>query len=142
MAGDLRYSDCDVCICYLFDVVRMNEREIEQRKLALQRTCGVCVVCGKPLIQGYAQYAHKIPNKEMFRKKYGSWVIDHTLNGEMVDSLECNATVDVGSSYGNHLEVIADILIYEYEKTWGLQGLGKLVDKLTKKYLKLGDTND
>lgn len=114
----------------------MNEREIEQRTSALSRSGGVCAVCGKPLMQG--QYAHKIGNREIYRKKYGSWIIDHTLNGEMVCSLGCNQTVDVGSSYGNHLEVIADIVIAEYQKLWGADGLGKLADKVLERYRMLG----
>lgn len=116
----------------------MNEREIEQRQKAYSRSCGVCAVCGKPLSQGQMQYAHKIPQKEMYIKKYGTWVIDHTLNGEMVCSLACNQSVDVGSSYGNHLEVIADILIAEYKKMWGIEGVKKLTDKLLEEYKKYG----
>ena len=112
----------------------MNEREIEQRQKALSRSCGTCAVCGKPLSQGQMQYAHAIPQKEMYIKKYGTWVIDHTLNGELVCSLPCNQSVDVGSSYGNHLEVIANILIYEYQQLWGIEGLGKLADKVLEKY--------
>lgn len=84
------------------------------------------------------QYAHRIGNREIYRKKYGSWVIDNTLNGEMVCCLGCNQTVDVGSSYGNHLEVIADILIAEYQKMWGAEGLNKLADKVLAKYKTMG----
>lgn len=116
----------------------MTEVQIEQRSEAVARSCGVCSVCGKPLQQGQIQYSHKIGNREIYRKKYGSWVIDHTLNGEMTDCLACNNSVDVGSSYGNHLEVIADILIYEFEKMWGAEGLGKLSDKLLERYKKYG----
>ena len=112
----------------------MNEREIEQRKKALSRACGICPICKKPMQAG--QYAHKIGNREIYRKKYGNWIIDHTLNGEYVCSLSCNNSVDVGSSYGNHLEVIADILIYEYKKMYGFAGLGKLADKITAEYKK------
>ena len=82
------------------------------------------------------QFAHKIPNKEMYRKKYGTFIIDHTVNGEYVCSLSCNNSVDVGSSYGNHLDVIADILIAEFVKMWGIEGIGKLSDKLLKEYEK------
>ena len=112
----------------------MTEKQIEQRQKAMARSNGICPICKKPLISGQMQYAHKIPQKEMFRNKYGSFIIDHTLNGEMVCSLPCNQSVDVGSSYGNHLEVIADILIYEYMQMWGVSGLGKLADKITEKY--------
>ena len=116
----------------------MTEKQIEQREKALARSCGVCFVCGKSLNEGQIQYAHKIPQKEMYIKKYGTWVIDHTLNGELVCSLACNQTVDVGSSYGNHLDVIADILIAEFVKMWGAEGLGKLTDKLLEKYKQMG----
>lgn len=114
----------------------MNEREIEQRENALLRSSGFCPICQSPLIK--KQYAHKIANKIMWRNKYGSWIIDHTLNGEVVDCLQCNQAVDVGSSYGNHLDVIADILIYEYCKMWGAEGLGKLTDKVLEKYKQMG----
>ena len=116
----------------------MNEREIEQREGAVNRSCGVCKVCGKPLTRGQIQYAHKIGNREINRRKYGSWVIDHTLNGEMVCSLGCNQSVDVGSSYGNHLDVIADIVIAEFQKMWGADGLGRLADKVLERYKSIG----
>ena len=116
----------------------MTDKQREQRERAYTRSCGVCAVCGKPLSEGQMQYAHKIPQKEMYIKKYGTWVIDHTLNGELVCSLACNQSVDVGSSYGNHLDVIADILIAEFVKMYGAEGLGKLSDKLLEKYKQMG----
>lgn len=91
----------------------MNKAEKEQREKALQRSCGVCYVCGKPLCYGHGQYAHRIGNTEVNRKKYGSFFIDSTYNGEMVCSLECNATVDVGKSKGAILDTLADILLKE-----------------------------
>jgi len=115
----------------------MTEKQINQREKALCRSNGLCPVCKKPLIQ--TQGAHKIANKDLWRKKYGSWVIDNPLNMEIVCSLSCNNSVDVGSSYGKHLEIIADILISEYERMWGAEGLNKLSDKLLiiyKKYTK------
>lgn len=117
----------------------MTERQQDQRKQAYSRSNGFCKVCGKPLLQ--MQYAHKIPQKEIYIKKYGTWIIDHTLNGELVCSLPCNQSVDVGSSYGNHLEVIADILIYEFQKLWGADGLGKLADKIMAEYKKYDSAN-
>lgn len=116
----------------------MDKKQIEQREEALERSCGICPICGKPIFSNAGQYAHKIPNKEMFRKKYGSFIIDHTLNGEYVCSLGCNHSVDVGSGYGEHLKVITDILIYEYIKMWGVAGLGKLTDVILLKYKELG----
>ena len=114
----------------------MTEQQRIQREKAYSRSCGICPVCNKPIVSG--QYAHKIGNREIYRKKYGSWIIDHTLNGEYVCSLSCNNSVDGGSSYGNHLDVIADILIAEFVKLYGAEGLGKLTDKLLEKYKQMG----
>lgn len=115
----------------------MTEKQKEQRIKAYERTDYICPVCGGSIYQyGTMQFAHKIPNKEMYRKKYGTFIIDHTVNGEYVCSLSCNNSVDVGSSYGNHLDVIADILIAEFVKMWGIEGIGKLSDKLLKEYEK------
>ena len=115
----------------------MTKEQEEQREQAMYRSSGVCAVCGKPLINGF-QYAHKIPNKDIYRRKYGSMIIDHTLNGEMVCSLGCNQSVDCGSSYGNHLEIIAQIVVAEYLKLWGSEGLGRLSDLLIAEYEKIG----
>lgn len=114
----------------------MNKAEIEQRQEALKKSNGFCPICHKPLTT--MQGAHRIANKEMWRKKYGSWVIDSPENIVIVDCLSCNNSCDVGSSYGNHLEVIADVLIAEFVKMWGIEGLGKLTDKLLEKYKQMG----
>lgn len=87
-----------------------------QRFLAYERSYGVCAVCQKPLAEGQMQYAHKIGNTQVNRKKYGSFFIDSTFNGEMVCSLECNAKVDVGKSKGKILDTLCDILINEIKK--------------------------
>ena len=84
-----------------------------QREQALERSCGVCFICGKPLKDGQMQYAHRIGNTEVNRKKYGSFFIDSTYNGELVCSLGCNASVDVGKSKGKILGTLADILLKE-----------------------------
>lgn len=91
----------------------MTDKQIEQREQALSRSCGRCFVCGKPLSMGQGQYAHRISNTEVNRKKYGSFFIDSTYNGEYVCSLGCNSTVDVGKSKGAILDTLADILIKE-----------------------------
>lgn len=114
----------------------MKTVEIIQREEALKNGNGICPICGKPLLT--MQGAHRIGNREIYRKKYGSWVIDHPANLIIVDNLKCNASCDVGSSYGNHLDVIADILIYEYVKMWGAEGVNKLTDKLLEKYKQMG----
>lgn len=114
----------------------MKPIEIIQREEALKNGNGFCPICKKPLIN--MQGAHRIGNREIYRKKYGSWVIDNPANLVIVDNLSCNASCDVGSSYGNHLDVIADILIAEFVKMYGAEGLGKLTDKLLEKYKQMG----
>lgn len=97
----------------------MTSQLKEQRELALERSNGLCAVCGKPLCYGQGQYAHRIGNTEVNRKKYGSFFIDSTFNGEYVCSLQCNAVVDVGKSMGNILDTLADILTKEIKKFYG-----------------------
>lgn len=91
----------------------LSNQQREQREKAYTRSCGVCAVCGKPLREGQMQYAHAIGNTEVNRKKYGSFFIDSTFNGELVCSLACNASIDVGKSKGKILDKLADILIKE-----------------------------
>lgn len=91
----------------------MTDAQTSQRLKAMGRSNGLCPVCGKPLISGQMQYAHAIGNTEVNRKKYGSFFIDSTYNGELVCSLECNASVDIGKSKGKILDKLADILIKE-----------------------------
>ena len=96
----------------------MTDKQIEQRKYALSRSGGACAICGKSILYGHGQYAHKIAQTQMNRKKYGSFFIDHTLNGEYVCSLECNSTVAV-SKPREILSVLADIIIYEIKRLDG-----------------------
>lgn len=101
----------------------MTKQEIEQREEALARSGCICPVCGGSIYQyGTPQYAHKITNNQMNRKKYGSFFIDNTLNGEMVCSLACNASIDVGCNQGAILSTLVDILTYEIKKFGGENG--------------------
>jgi hypothetical protein len=97
----------------------MTDKQRDQREKALCRSNGLCPVCKKPLSQGQMQYAHKIGNTEVNRKKYGSFFIDSTYNGELVCSLGCNASIDVGKSKGRILDTLADILIKEMKDFHG-----------------------
>ena len=97
----------------------LNEQQRDQRQQAQGRSGGVCFICGKPLKDGQMQYAHKIGNTEVNRKKYGSFFIDSTYNGELVCSLGCNASLDVGKSKGKILDTLADILIKEMKAFHG-----------------------
>lgn len=96
----------------------MTEEQKEQRRQALTRSGGVCAVCGGPLNQyGTPQYAHKIANTEPNRRKYGTFFVDHFLNGEYVCSLACNNSCNIGFNRGKVLELLIDILLYESKKT-------------------------
>lgn len=97
----------------------MTQKQKEQRERASVRSMGFCAVCGKPLAEGQAQYAHRIGNTETNRKKYGSFFIDSTFNGELVCSLDCNASLDVGKSAGRILETLTDILTKEIKSFYG-----------------------
>ena len=95
----------------------MTEAQKEQRRQALTRSGGLCSVCGGSLNQyGTPQYAHKIANTEPNRRKYGSFFIDHWMNGEYVCSLGCNSSCNIGNNPGKVLDLLADILIYEIKK--------------------------
>ena len=76
----------------------MTETEKEQRRYALAISGGVCEVCGRPLRDGQPQGAHRIGNTKANRAKWGSWIIDHTLNGEYVCSLKCNDAMNIGNN--------------------------------------------
>lgn len=95
----------------------MTEAQKEQRRQALTRSGGLCPVCGGSLNQyGTPQYAHKIANTEPNRRKYGSFFIDHWMNGDYVCSLGCNSSCNIGNNPGKVLDLLADILLYEMRK--------------------------
>lgn len=73
----------------------MTENEKWQRRMALAISGGKCEVCGKPLIMGQAQGAHRIGNTKSNRRKYGDFVIDNWRNIGMTCSLKCNAALDI-----------------------------------------------
>lgn len=93
----------------------MTKAEIKQREEAYKRA-GVCFVCGKPYADKHPQYAHRIANTKMNRDKYGSFIIDHTLNGEIVCSLACNQAMNIGYDKGKVLALICDITLFEMRK--------------------------
>lgn len=97
----------------------MTDKQKEQREKAYSRSNGKCYVCGKPLNYGAIQYAHRIANTKPNRNKWGSWIIDHTLNGEMVCSLSCNQSLNIGNNPGECLKLVADITLYEIRQFGG-----------------------
>lgn len=97
----------------------MTDIQKEQREEAYKRSCGFCEVCGKPLIEGQMQAAHRITNNTMNRNLYGSFIIDHPLNVGYTCSLSCNADLDLGNNEGAKLKLIAQIVMYEIQKFQG-----------------------
>lgn len=93
----------------------MTEKQKEQRKLAKARSFGFCFVCSKNL-GSTSQYAHRIANTIQNRSKYGDLIIDHTLNGEYVCSLECNSNMNIGNKPIECLKLIQKIVEYELNK--------------------------
>lgn len=94
----------------------MTQSQIRQHEEAVKYSGGVCAVCGKSLNGTAVQYAHKIANTTTNRKKYGSFIIDHPMNGAMVCSLSCNQSMNIGFDKGKCLSLIADILTFEMRR--------------------------
>lgn len=97
----------------------MTEKQKNQREKALQKSGGVCAVCGKSLYNTYGQFAHAIGNTVVNRKKYGTFFIDSAFNGAYVCSLECNKKIDVGKSPEKIFAKLADILASEMKAFMG-----------------------
>lgn len=94
----------------------MTRLQTEQREKALAMSGGVCAVCGRPLNGTAIQYAHKIANTKPNREKYGSFIMDHPLNGAMVCSLSCNQSMNIGYNKGECLKLMGDILMFEMRR--------------------------
>ena len=61
----------------------------------INRQGGYCAVCGAYMQS--PQFAHKIANRDDYRQKYGSVIIDDIDNGEMVCCNRCNDAVNIGN---------------------------------------------
>lgn len=94
----------------------MNEAQKRQRQYALAKSGGVCAVCGKPLLDGQMQGAHRIAKTFVNYTKYGTFIVDHPLNIQMVCSLECNQSCNIGNNPGKCIQLIDDIARYELRK--------------------------
>lgn len=97
----------------------MNEKEIEQRQMALATCGGVCEVCGKSLTPRTWQAAHRIANTKGNRQHWGSWIIDHSKNVAIVCSLVCNDACNIGNNPKACLDLVARILAYEQMRARG-----------------------
>ena len=54
-----------------------------------------CQSCGKPILSGVPQLAHRIGQTKANLKLYGKEFIHHPLNMASVCSLRCNANLDI-----------------------------------------------
>lgn len=90
----------------------MTERErleLEDTKQRLADRCGWrCEVCGRPILDGQPQLAHRIAKSKANLAKYGEAVIHHDLNLAMVCCLKCNDAVLV-SKPDTVAELLAEI---------------------------------
>lgn len=91
----------------------MTQVQEEQRRYALAISGGVCEACGKPLVDGHMQAAHRIGNTKMNRAKYGSFVIDHRYNVGYTCSLACNASLDISGEPDAVMRLCAEIYTKE-----------------------------
>ena len=88
----------------------------DQCRYALATSGGVCEVCGKPLIDGQKQGAHRIGNTKANRTKYGDFIIDHRLNIGMTCSLKCNGVLDISKDTGKVIKLCKRIYEIELQK--------------------------
>jgi hypothetical protein len=92
----------------------MTIQQQEQRERALSRSGATCPVCGGSIYaHGTPQFAHKLSNSKMNRAKFGSFIIDHTLNGDYTCSLECNGRLLIDNKPRQILMLLADIVMDE-----------------------------
>ena len=94
----------------------MTDEQKAQRRYALAISGGCCEVCGKPLIEGQMQAAHRIGNNDKERNKYGSMVIDSPLNVGYTCSLACNGALDISRDPVACVKLCQKIYSYEYIK--------------------------
>jgi hypothetical protein len=81
-----------------------------------ERDDWTCVVCGRPLLSGVPQLAHRIGQTKGNLKCYGPIIIHHPDNLASVCSLECNSTVDISripTEVDRVIAIILDKLILE-----------------------------
>jgi hypothetical protein len=94
----------------------MTEEQKRQRKAVYAVSGGVCEVCGRPLIDGQPQGAHRIANTKTNRYLWGANVIDHPLNMAMTCSLKCNQAVNIGMDEGKCWRLVKKIVDSELRR--------------------------
>ena len=78
----------------------MTEEQKRQREAVYAVSGGVCEICGRPLMDGQPQGAHRIANTKTNRYLWGELIMDHPLNMAMTCSLKCNQAVNIGMDEG------------------------------------------
>ena len=77
----------------------------EQRDLLLD-LYHICHVCGE---KPSTQLAHRIPQTEIFIKKYGAKVIHHPKNLVCVCGLDCNSKVNIQNNPIERIALVKEI---------------------------------
>lgn len=94
----------------------MTEAEKKQRSLVYATSGGVCEICGRPLVDGQPQGAHRIANTKTNRFLWGANVIDHPLNMAATCSLSCNQAANIGQNPGECWKLVKKIVETELRK--------------------------
>ena len=94
----------------------MTEEQKRQREAVYAVSGGVCEVCGRPLIDGQPQGAHRIANTKTNRYLWGERTIDHPLNMAMTCSLKCNQAVNIGMDEGKCWRLVKKIVDCELRR--------------------------
>lgn len=94
----------------------MTEAEKKQRSLVYATSGGVCEICGRPLVDGQPQGAHRIANTKTNRFLWGANVIDHPLNMAATCSLSCNQAANIGQNPGECWKLAKRIAEWEARK--------------------------
>lgn len=94
----------------------MTEAEKKQRSLVYATSGGVCEICGRPLVDGQPQGAHRIANTKTNRFLWGANIIDHPLNMAATCSLSCNQAANIGQNPGKCWELVKKIVETELRK--------------------------
>ena len=97
----------------------MNYEDQERRLKIFIAADWRCEVCGNDLRNGTPQLAHRIIKSKHNLKKYGPQVIHHRLNLVPVESLKCNAKVNIENKPMQKKRLLAEIYADLQKNQWG-----------------------
>lgn len=94
----------------------MTKEQKRQREAVYAVSGGVCEVCGRPLVDGQPQGAHRIANTKTNRFLWGEWIMNHPFNMAMTCSLKCNQAVNIGMDEGKCWRLVKKIVDSELRR--------------------------